>query len=324
MAGAATTRVFRFPLYLFLWSYIGVFVNGVGGSWTIWYNRLPDDIGDDQSWTTIKNHGYTVCGTEKPELAECRVVGSDESFTERNAGVIAPDYLSEPCTKDGLVCYNYNANNRRCHDYEVRFFCPYTDTDDKEERSADYGLVALAAGLSVLIPLLCVVVLQCIRQVRVKRALRARSQAARDHFSNLRSEPVDPTTFTSPPTYESLFSNGQSFPTGTGRDALLQSETTNSSSVDLSHVNEGFSHDDSTQTGIYQISTGSVLPTDTGSRLTNLQRFPGMHLSIEDIILLNSGSQRTPPPAYNDAMVIVGPIPPKYSDVQKEQVTPET
>ncbi|XP_060065474.1 uncharacterized protein LOC132545825 [Ylistrum balloti] len=322
MARFGTQRVFRFPLYILVWTNICVFVNGAGGAWTIWYNRFPDEVGDDQSWATIRNHGYTVCGSEKPEMAECREVGSEMTFTEHNANKVAPDHLSVPCTRNGLVCYNYRENNMNCHDYEVRFFCPYTD--EEKQRSADYGLVALAAGLSVLIPLLCVVVLQCIRQIRVKRALRARGQLARDHFNNMGSQPVDSANFTAPPSYESIFSNGQNFPAGTGRDALLQSETSNSSTIDLSHVNEGFSHEDAQQTGVYQISTGTVYPTDTGSHVPNLRRFPGMHLSMEDIILLNSGDQRTPPPAYNDAMVIVGPIPPKYSDVQKDQVTPAT
>ncbi|XP_069105273.1 uncharacterized protein [Argopecten irradians] len=322
MATITTTHAFRFPLLILLWTNVYDLANGAGGAWTIWYNRLPDETGDDQSWQTIRNHGYTVCGSDKPQMAECRVVGSEVTFTESNARVIAPDYLSEPCTKNGLVCYDYDANNMKCHDYEVRFFCPYTDNEN--DRSADYGLVALAAGLSVLIPLLCVVVLQCVRQIRVKRTLHARAartQAARDHFGNLESQPIDPGTYTAPPTYESLFSNGQSFPAGTSRDALLQSESSNNSTMDLSHINEGFSHEDAQHTGVYQISSGNVYPSETGRHVNNLRRFPGMHLSMEDIILLNGGDQRTPPPAYSDAMVIEGPIPPKYSDIQKEQST---
>jgi len=190
----------------------------------------------------------------------------------------------------------------------------------------NYGVIALASGLSVLLPLLCVCIIQCVKQHRIKRHNQRQTQA-RQLFEQIPSVEVNPQIFNGPPTYESIFGSEHS-----DSEQLVHGQTLegHADHDNAAFVHENENHSNSRSTGIFQISgtrlqegnvsssniTGNSNNSNQRPQSSSVQpvRFPGMHLSMADIFIQNGCELTTPPPTYGDALKIIGEFPPNYTE----------
>eukprot|EP00057_Strongylocentrotus_purpuratus_P012736 XP_011667210.1 PREDICTED: uncharacterized protein LOC105439669 [Strongylocentrotus purpuratus] len=95
--------------------------------WTNWLDASdPDYVGDNE---TFSNHqtlnDSTLCMA--PLFAQCRVIGTNLSWTSSGANLSYP-YV---CSSLGLVCLE--EENTKCEDFEVRYACPYPQAVSSDE-----------------------------------------------------------------------------------------------------------------------------------------------------------------------------------------------
>ncbi|ESO88682.1 hypothetical protein LOTGIDRAFT_165469 [Lottia gigantea] len=265
---------------------------GSSVSWTLWYNTdEPSDGEDIETFIRIQKINNEVCKDGEPEDVECRVVGDEES-TFVSQKLWKGNTLKLPCTKYGVTCLDVDQEHeRKCFDYEIRFLCSH----DEDARVTNSGaFIALSAGCSILIPLICVLIIKC-RKSRL-------AQNQRNASATTPAQNCDP-----PPSYEQLFGGSD----GTLTNTASSTEDLVGSSRDRSdgYINEGF---------VETISGTSVSDTviETDANFSNNRagpsRYPGMHVSVTDLM----GStcfqyDTTPPPTYNEALEILKSVPPK-------------
>ncbi|XP_072170124.1 uncharacterized protein [Diadema setosum] len=95
--------------------------------WTEWFDVDQDESdGQNEEFSThLQLSNTTLCSA--PLFAQCREVGSKVIWTP-TANRLSYPYV---CTTDGLVCLT--AENSGCHDYEVRYACPYNEVKSSGE-----------------------------------------------------------------------------------------------------------------------------------------------------------------------------------------------
>lgn len=304
--------------------------------WTSWYNTDNPRFGrgDDESVNSIRKRGFDVCDGNEPLDAICRMTSDTATVFNEHTTTFTRDILFVPCSAQGVICRdldqkNYNHN---CSDYSVRFECLVLH---KQDRSENLGIIAVAAGLSVIVPILCVLVMHVMRLVKERRnqgQLRRGSTSSSDSQEAMNQDQAIQTELgDAPPTYDQLFGAdfgstaallGSSFPQSTN---INNGEANNSGpSTSQTDSEEG----NTTPNGsIYSVSDGQL---DTIS-LTSIQtenetlppqrgfRLPGMHISIFDLITSQQDDGQTsqvsptsldyiqtPPPTYKDALALFG------------------
>lgn len=194
--------------------------------------------------------------------------------------------------------------------------------DDEEGNGQNYGTVAMAAGLCVIVPLLMVAFIQCIKQHKDKQRLRRRLQNRQSCREISRDAPTQTNRndtdmlpyFYGPPAYDSLFGLGSTNVSSGSTETLIEQEPRQRSG-DVTSVNL----DSGVDNPVFQISGSNIYNhTLTIGAHTEDQsrRFPGMHISIFDFGETDADTLPTPPPSYGDALVSIGELPPKYSDVE--------
>ncbi|WP_422380744.1 hypothetical protein [Marinicellulosiphila megalodicopiae] len=98
----------------------------VAASWTPWLDRdSPGGSGDYEHL-----NGFTskqVCS--EPSAIQARLRGSIHIIYD---GSLAPDLLASFSPEAGLVCKNNQQQDKRCNDYQVRFFCGSTQLQDSK------------------------------------------------------------------------------------------------------------------------------------------------------------------------------------------------
>ncbi|CAH1780672.1 unnamed protein product [Owenia fusiformis] len=109
--------------------YTMYFVKGAG--WSVWLNRdYPSGKGDFETTRDFRKEGRLPC--EAPSAIECRTVRTHIPATK--TGQVF--HKKAACSViGGLACYNRKQKNRRCLNYEVRYFCPEEDNVCSEPES---------------------------------------------------------------------------------------------------------------------------------------------------------------------------------------------
>lgn len=182
--------------------------------------------------------------------------------------------------------------------------------------TATASVLGLAAGVSVLLPIICVVFVHIVKSTCQKH----RQSAAAANPETPRDE-ILPQNNDAPPSYETLFADGILHSYGS-HEALLDISGSSRSPTRTSlhgHVNSTILESDESQTSallpeqtsplispqnnpIFLISTGETSIRSPNATRTPL-RLPGMHISLFD--LLHYDDQLvTPPPTYDEAIII--------------------
>ncbi|XP_064615056.1 uncharacterized protein LOC135479199 isoform X2 [Liolophura sinensis] len=288
--------------------------------WTQWYNTDKPTTygGDDESLYSIRKRGWEVCPGYNILSAQCRRVGSTETFTESNLlQKVGLDTLYRPCTKGGLYCRNQDQPlGVKCQDYEVRFRCTSGSVTDE----AVYTWVAVLAVVFLVIPIAWVVVINLKRRYcPAPEEERRDPVSATERGSSVTSE-TDPSLVDSPPTYEALFGGGSPVDLTFGSTStLLNSETQLPNSVVNPYPvlsDEVFNNQPSTSENNADDTSGqNNNSSGNGSSSRRTRILPGMHLEVLSIMRRLSVGQPTPPPSYADAIIKLGlPFPTKDSN----------
>ncbi|CAH1780671.1 unnamed protein product [Owenia fusiformis] len=105
------------------------FVKGAG--WSVWMNRdYPDGYGDFETTRDYRSEKRLPC--EAPSAIECRTVRTH--IPASKTGQVF--HKKAACSVEGgLACYNRKQKNRRCLNYEVRYFCKEDDNVCSEPES---------------------------------------------------------------------------------------------------------------------------------------------------------------------------------------------
>ncbi|CAH1780674.1 unnamed protein product [Owenia fusiformis] len=105
------------------------FVQGAG--WSVWLNRdYPSGKGDFETTRDFRKEGRLPC--ETPSAIECRTVRTH--IPASKTGQVF--HKKAACSViGGLACYNRKQKNRRCLNYEVRYFCKEDDNVCSEPES---------------------------------------------------------------------------------------------------------------------------------------------------------------------------------------------
>lgn len=272
--------------------------------------------------------------TKKPTKAQCRVTGSSDYFTYESSS-LAPDILYRPCTTFGVICRNQDQNGHQCHDYQIRFYCPQYKDDLHSDTVANFWMIALVGAGCIIAPLLCVVILQCYREVRVRRNGRGRAHNRRREIEgSVSTTETDIENAQPPPSYQALFGNDNAGFSNQSNENLINSERTSGirsslsrlfglSSTPVTSHSDANEHTDSSD--IPHISQGNLFSSEqsqsrdlsserAGVHSNSSRRYPGMHISIFDSFSSPCEDVVTPPPSYKDAIVIIGKCPPTYSE----------
>ncbi|KAL5005169.1 hypothetical protein ScPMuIL_018625 [Solemya velum] len=279
--------------------------------WTSWLDTdTPEGRGDFENVESINKRGHKVCDSD-PLRAECRISGSEETFSEQS--LYSQNHLRLACSNQGLVCLNSDqVDLEHCHNYEIRFFCGNDDT-------ATASILGLAAGISVLLPILCVVFVHVVKATCQKHR---RSATLDDPETPRENEISAHNNNDAPPSYETLFA-----------DRMLQSYGSQEALLDISDAsrpttrNSDHGHSNSVssdvegpqpRTAALSAQTNSRIPSqnhpiflistgETHIRSANAYEsrlpLPGMHISIFDLFHYDD-QQTTPPPTYDEAIVI--------------------
>lgn len=290
--------------------------------WSGWYNTdTPRDNGlDDESVTSIRKRGYEVCDGNSPIDAICRDARKQGNLFNSETLHYLDQILAIPCNTEGLLCRKEDQINRTCGDYEIKFECL---SAKKIPTPENLGVIGVAAGLSVIVPILCVAIMHLIRLMKERRN-GVRQSLMENPEVSVQTEASD-----LPPSYSILFgvsdenaapvtsSSNQSSTTVSLTDSSgnIQLPSTRLSSNNLQSVTDSQTSSSSQPQGEVHSQT-SQLPSDIQVRSAWRSRFPNMHLSIFDIF--NSQGQssatpspdlsyiQTPPPTYGDAIIILG------------------
>lgn len=289
----------------------------VTGYWTQWFDvDTPRvGVGDVETVSAIENEGPSICDEQYfIYQSECRTHIFDNwlEFTGRDAH-LAPDTLFNACTKTGLECRNEDQPmEATCRDYQIRFYCALPIGKDiiKEDNSS---MIALAAGLTFLFPIIVALIINvCHRHCRKKPANRLPIVAR----SRSRDSIVNQALFDAPPSYNLLFGHDS---TVVSTEHLIQSETQTSHEEPLSNEHRP------NQICIHTLPSSNNLSMDSESVSEadscyrqfrdRIKKLPGMHLSVMDMYnQYRDGSSTTPPPSYNEALVILSTLPEKQDE----------
>ncbi|CAC5411962.1 unnamed protein product [Mytilus coruscus] len=312
----------EYVVYNFVISICTIIVQGnttptAVGYWTQWYDvDTPRvGIGDVETVSAIEREGLSICDKQYFIYhSECRTHIFDNwlEFTERDAH-LAPDKLHNACTKTGLECRNEDQPmEATCRDYQVRFYCALPIGKDiiKEDNSS---MIALAAGLTFLFPIVVALIINvCNRYCRKKPANRLPIVAR----SRSRDSIVNQALFDAPPSYNLLFSHNS---TVVSTENLIQSETRTSHEESISNDHQP------NQICIHTLPSSNSLPINSESVSEadscyrqfrdRIKKLPGMHLSVMDMYnQYRDSSSTTPPPSYNEALVILATLPGKQEE----------
>lgn len=304
--------------------------------WTSWYNTDTPKYGggDDESINSIRKRGFEVCDGNEPLDAICRIATDPATVFNERTTTFTRDALFLPCSAQGVICRDIDQRgyNRNCSDYSIRFECLVIN---KPDRSENLGIIAVAAGLSVIVPILCVLVMHVMRLVKERRnqgqSRRGSTSSADSRDAINQDQAIQTELGDAPPTYDQLF--GANFGS---TDTLLGSSFPPSTSVvnnsEASNAEPSTSQTDSAERSsspngsLYSISDGQLdtislnsvhlenesLPPQRGFRV------PGMHISIFDLMTSQTDGQtsqispnsldyiQTPPPTYKDALALFG------------------
>ncbi|KAL3848480.1 hypothetical protein ACJMK2_019333 [Sinanodonta woodiana] len=312
-------------LLLLVQACIKVWCDPTDTNWTTWINtdRPYFGKGDDETVATIRKRSYDICQGRDPVDARCRIVGQGFIFTSRTMDYLA-NKLRVPCTNQGLMCINEDQlasyPGPACSDYEIQFLCPSKDTNSVQG-SGDISIIAVAAGLSVILPIMCVIGMHLCHHFR-RRRLEQRALTQTRSGNEQESVAIQTDYNFGPPRYSQLFGPDMSSST-----LLRSAPSLTSVRTAVTHVSDlgRFSHfvipNSSESRGsidgnIYQISHGSICDTPETSMAqvhSSNGRFPGMHVSIFEMYPDTSTEQSTPiystpPPSYSDALVFLQSI----------------
>lgn len=173
--------------------------------WSEWYNtdNPAGGDGDDETVNGIRKRGIEVCGGHAPIDASCRAVNQPDFIFNSLTSYAKEDSLEIQCTNEGLLCLNNVQTNRNksCSDYEIRFEC----LNGGPVYQQNVMVIGVAAGLSVLVPIICVIIMHTVRLIKKRRqplpeTVQPDPEASGDAL---------PEDLRSPPTYSELF--GESF-----------------------------------------------------------------------------------------------------------------
>lgn len=260
--------------------------------------------------------GFRLCFDDHvPKQVECRtqVLENIIIFTEKDAH-LAPDNLHDPCTRNGLECRNEDQPmGVTCRNYQVRFFC--AGEDKKEVVTDNSSMIALAAGLTFLFPIVVALAINICKNNCCKRGNDQPRQV--DRSVSTETTFGQQSLFDLPPSYSCLFGNNS---TALSTEFLVSPSSTNINDSDQS---ESQSHHPTLSSMPSSNSIAMCSLADIESRYQQfrerLKQQPGMHLSVLE--LLNNpttAGSTTPPPSYNDALIILAAL------TQKPEEQPET
>lgn len=288
--------------------------------WTGWYNT--DDpatsADDDESVVSIRKRGYEICNGNSPIDALCRDAKDPSILFNVETTGYSRDRLLVPCNTFGLICRNGDQLNSTCRDYEIRFECLNANELPAPE---NLGVIGVAAGLSVIVPILCVAIMHVARLIKDRRNPRGQSLVGNSEQS-VQTESSD-----LPPSYSVLFgedtTDGDSVSTNVSSVGISLTD----SSGDLRLQHSRLSSGSLVSMADYQFNLNPSAIEDGASQNTQSandnrcrtswrSRFPNMHLSVFDLIY-SSGQRseptspdlsyiQTPPPSYKDAIIILG------------------
>lgn len=292
-------------------------------TWTGWYNTdKPNDEGhgDDESLRQIRLRGYEICLGHSPVNAMCRDANNIEITFNEDTQYMTTDVLYVPCNTLGLICNNADqlgTNATYCRDYEIKFECL---VPKETPASENLGVIGVAAGLSVLVPILCVAIMHIVRLYRARRR-----QAAQSLVQNT-EQSAQTETADLPPSYSVLFGD-----TIISRGQLTFTRSAGSFAISISDSGGDIRVPPSNQATLQSIPEHQLLtdlsnehsntiPANAGRRTTSWRRrFPNMHISIFELFTLPSASRTssrgpspapsymcTPPPSYKDAVIFMG------------------
>lgn len=188
-------------------------VTAVEGVWSRWYSSDNPKISgvDNETVARIWLVFHDLpCQPTEVLSAQCRGTGTNDSFS--GVSDIYDNTLFIPCNATGLVCRNADQNmsmgKTNCADYEIRVLCPNIASTNKPDSHYDVigsngGFIAMAAGGSVVLPLVFVLVIQLRKNARAERRRQAQErQSAQDQAS---AETAARTAVDAPPAYDELF-----------------------------------------------------------------------------------------------------------------------
>ncbi|KAK3598118.1 hypothetical protein CHS0354_003289 [Potamilus streckersoni] len=301
--------------------FVKVWCDAADANWTTWINtdRPYFGKGDDETVATIRKRSYDICQGRDPVDARCRIVGQGFIFNSRTIDYLA-NKLRIPCTNQGLMCVNddqiISYPGPACSDYEIQFLCPSKDANSVQG-SGDISIIAIAAGLSVILPIMCVIGMHLCHHFR-RRRLERRGLTQTGSGNEQESVAIQTDYNFGPPRYSQLFGPDMSPSTLIHTAPSLTSVRTSVTHVsDLGHFSHfviSNSSESSVDGNIYQISHGSICDTPDPSIAHGSQsRFPGMHISILERYPDTPTEQTTPiystpPPSYSDALVFLQSI----------------
>ncbi|XP_052214442.1 uncharacterized protein LOC127833302 [Dreissena polymorpha] len=325
-------------------------------TWTAWYNTDKPTSGeqDDERVNSIRRRGWQICGGYSPINAECRDVDNHTLTFDALSSDLVADILDEPCTTAGILCRDSDQRKpRKCANYAIRFEC--LSVPDSSPPT-NIGVIGIAAGLSIVIPVICIAIMHIARVVKRRRrsASRALVSGTSSNESFSRAD--------LPPTYSFLFGDTvrsiseiefQSENADTGHSNASFSASVTQLSAGTGSQTYSSSRRGSTTLGIPEsqsvvslspdgLPAGPEVPEPGPRRPSGAwrSRFPNMHVSIFEIFSRSEtreprdvtrpptpdlSYERTPPPEYKDAVIFLGSreINPEFVPEAKEKEAKE-
>ncbi|XP_067668921.1 uncharacterized protein [Haliotis asinina] len=308
-------------MYIWIVGYVLEMALVAGQStWTEWFNTdTPYDGTEEETISKVKQTYGTLCPSGSVAEAECRAVGT--AFTFKNRWTFSGNILHVPCNATGLVCRDRDQPGTVfCSDYEIRYLCQ----DDNDVPVYDGGFIAMAAGLSVIVPLICVLIVQLKRA----KAERLRQENASSGTTN--ADSTTPSRYLEPPpTYEQLFGEAGMLERYDSTTGLLDDSRNPHSRVSISSVESQSDLSISTisgeiiedrpimSSGVHNPAMDRVdIEAETSPQP---RRFRGMHISPHDLFSYYDPNVTTPPPTYNEALEILKMIPSSSGKISSVQ-----
>ncbi|XP_052784441.1 uncharacterized protein LOC128220199 isoform X2 [Mya arenaria] len=272
--------------------------------------------------------GYQICDGNAPIDVLCRAKNSPHLLFNEESAHLSPDILYVRCTTEGLLCRaDDQTDSRKCLDYQIRFECLSVL---EPMLPPNLGVIGVAAGLSVIIPILCVAIMHVVRVCR-GRSIQSQQSAATENAE----QSVQTDNSNLPPSYSFLFGNdpdlrvsdvnGNDVPGGGNSEAHLEQGHVNDGSVSVNlitpppvdgsqgRLSSGSLPDLGEYRNSVQADRTSQGPAQPRSSTWRAQ-FPNMHLSLFELFRWPSIQEptspqfpdlsyvQTPPPTYKDAI----------------------
>ncbi|KAH3815890.1 hypothetical protein DPMN_144426 [Dreissena polymorpha] len=254
-------------------------------------------LNEYEAWAIHNDEsGWQICGGFSPINAECRDVDNHTLTVDALSGQLAGDILDEPCTTAGIFCRDSDQSKpRKCANYAIRFMCSSIPDSYAPQNICVIGIVA---RLSVFVPIACVAIFH------ISRVCRRRRRSATEVLVSGTSSSGSCDQADLPPSYSFLFGD-------TVRSiSAIEFPSQNS---DTGQSNASFN----------ALPAGPAAPEPGPRRQSEAgrPRFPNMHISIYEIFSRPESREsrdvtrpqtpdlsyaRTPPPDYQDAVVILG------------------